>query len=513
MSKDIEDLFKDGFEGFEQQPKNDMWDKIVQKRQINNLTNNASPEVTPEHIYSKEFTNFETQPAEKVWSNVLTHINNRRQQKKYTRWSLLLLLLIGSCSSLVWLYENKGDGNLITVKSVTEKGTKQTQKEYNNNIASTAQTPNTIKVKEQTNTNSETKGNTVVNYNKRNYRNAAGSNPASTNSNNILVVNEPFALSPNDKIVDEKTKAKNIEIVTTINEHNKRKEIAEALTNKELTNNTALLKPDSIATSYSSAKKKEEKKIPETKGDNKWWHGPSYFKYTSETDMNNEESNWKFGASVGNEWPIIRFKGNSNDPQYTQFRTNDESRAFSYNAQGFAIRQLGKLLFVQIGLGYSSFAFNGDYRHSIYKVQTITTPQGNTIYDTLYSYKINAQSQYRSSYVEVPIILGLHLGESRFNYDIKTGYIYQILQSQSGSALSPTTHQLEPIGATNQLTANRFGATWIISCKVNYQIKHELSVFIEPSLRYNLNALLGNAAQQQYINSLGLSGGFKFHID
>lgn len=81
MSKDIEGLFKDGFEGFEQQPKNDMWDKIVQQRQINNLTNNASHEVTPEHTFSKEFKNFESQPGERVWHNVLTHINSRRQQR------------------------------------------------------------------------------------------------------------------------------------------------------------------------------------------------------------------------------------------------------------------------------------------------------------------------------------------------------------------------------------------------------------------------------------------------
>ncbi len=467
MNKNIEDLFKDGFEGFEQQPEKDLWDKILQQRQVNNLTNSPSHEVTPEHIYSKEFKNFVQQPNEKVWRNVLIHINNRRQQKKYMKWSLLLLLLIGSCSSLVWLYDNKGDGDLITGKSVTEKGAKQIQKESNNNITSTAQTPNTNKVKERTNTNSETMGNTLVDYNKRNYRKTSGRNPESTNNNDVVVVNEPFALSPNDKIVNEKTIAKYIEFITIINEHNKLKEIAEAATNKELANNSALLKPDSAATAFTSTKKKDEKKILETKGEKKWWHGPSYFKYTSETDMNNEESNWKFGASVGIEIPIVRFKGNSGYTLYTQFRKDDEKRAFSYNAQVFAVRQLGSILLVQTGLGYSSFGFTGDYQHSIYSVRDSITPQGNIIHDTTYSYKINAQSQYRINYLEVPIIFGYHFGDYRFNFDLKVGYIFQLLASQNGSVLSPTSHQLEPLGAANQLSANRIGASGVISLRLN----------------------------------------------
>lgn len=512
MSKDIEGLFKDGFEGFEQQPKNDMWDKIVQQRQINNLTNNASHEVTPEHTFSKEFKNFESQPGERVWHNVLTHINSRRQQKKYTTWSLLLLLLIGSCSSLVWLYDNNGDGNLITGESTKEKGATHIEQKSNNNFTSPAQSTNDTRVNYQENTISEiTVGNSAVKYDKSFYRSARSAS-ALTNDDGVLGNSETPIHVSNDKIVDENIKAKNIEIITIINDHNKLKGIAESHTNKGLASNGSLIKPDSAAATFASNKKKDEKKTLYTKAEKKWWHGPSYFKYTSETNMNNEESNWKLGASVGYEWPRVKFTGNAN-PLFNQFRKDDESRDVSYNAQAFLVRQIGRPFLVQFGVGFISYGFKGDYQHSIYTVRDSTTPQGNIIHDTTYSYKINAQSHFRINFIELPIIFGYRFGDNRTNFDFKAGYIMQLLQAQNGYVLSPTSHQLEPIGAPNEFSANRFGSSAYLSARGNWQIMHELSVFLEGNIRYNLKPLMGGATQQQYISSVGINGGIKFHID
>ncbi len=502
MNKKIEDLFKDGFEGFEQQPKKDLWDKILHQRQVNNLTNNPSHEVTPEHIYSKEFKNFEQQPAEKVWRNVLTHINNRRQQKKYTRWSLLLLLLIGSCSSLVWLYEGKGDtnmaGTLDTKREIAqvEKSFSQIPQDLNNQI-------NTV----EKSANIEIYSNGVsATEKKQNYI-------ADPTLSNTLNLNKTTSSTDVPYTLENPTEAKIIDVNTDIVNNHKINAVAEVAEQKVLEKSTISTNPDSLPTDVVDAKKKDtKKKVDDNTSAKKWWHGPTYFKYTSETDMNNEESNWKFGASVGYEWPRVKFTGNSN-PIYTQFRKDDESRAFSYNAQAFLVRQIGKPLLVQFGLGYISYGFSGDYHHSIYTVRDSTTPQGNIIHDTTYSYKINLQSHFRINFIELPIMFGYHLGDNRFNFDFKAGYIMQLLQSQNGFVLSPNSHQLEAIGTANELSAKRFGTSAIFSVRANWQIMHELSMFIEGNARYNVKPLMSEATQQQYINSNGINVGAKFHID
>ena len=91
-------------------------------------------------------------------------------------------------------------------------------------------------------------------------------------------------------------------------------------TNTELEKNGVSPVPDTAITATPNIRKKEESKTVATGRDGKWWRGPTYFMYTSETDMNNEESNWKFGASVGFDFPSVRFKGNSTDLLYNQFR-------------------------------------------------------------------------------------------------------------------------------------------------------------------------------------------------
>lgn len=177
------------------------------------------------------------------------------------------MLLIGSCSSLVWLYDNNGDGNLITGESTKEKGATHIEQKSNNNFTSPAQSTNDTRVNYQENTISEiTVGNSAVKYDKSFYRSARSAS-ALTNDDGVLGNSETPIHVSNDKIVDENIKAKNIEIINIINDHNKLKGIAESHTNKGLASNGSLIKPDSAAATFASNKKKDEKKTLYTKAE------------------------------------------------------------------------------------------------------------------------------------------------------------------------------------------------------------------------------------------------------
>jgi len=129
-------------------------------------------------------------------------------------------------------------------------------------------------------------------------------------------------------------------------------------------------------------------------------------------------------------------------------------------------------------------------------MDTITTVErGTTI--------LRSYNRYHS--IDIPLLLGYEIEAGKFNFSINSGVYFNIFARQKGKILSQSDEP-EFITSNNPQRINAFekdlGISIYGSIGLNYQIRPNLQLLIEPNLRYQLKPITLETypLEQQYIN-------------
>lgn len=232
--------------------------------------------------------------------------------------------------------------------------------------------------------------------------------------------------------------------------------------------------------------------------------------------------------------------------KYTDYvaRRNSEEAAALYTSYNFHVGIKKKRLGVFTGIELNQYGEQIEYSNwllgeveqinptvSYFTDSTINTIyyylQGNEFSETNFSYftdssitndtslfkgQVNEDlSSFRSktmlSYFEIPLILDYSIFKnSKFSISLNTGISLGILRSRRGFYLSPELNEVFNLESNDYfkktILNGRFGAD------LNWMIKDNFSIFIQPNYRFNLQSTFNKSANiNQRYNTIGLQLG------
>ncbi len=90
------------------------------------------------------------------------------------------------------------------------------------------------------------------------------------------------------------------------------------------------------------------------------------------------------------------------------------------------------------------------------------------------------------SYIEVPVLFGLHLEKNKFLFNLKTGPVFNCITTITGRSVLDAENNISRLHLS---TFNSPGIRWELSPEVIYKVDDEFSIFIEPRYTYDVNKL------------------------
>lgn len=204
---------------------------------------------------------------------------------------------------------------------------------------------------------------------------------------------------------------------------------------------------------------------------------------------------------------------------YAQLRENSETPTFAYNVSARISAVTGFGLALRTGLSYTQFNEQFKYRNENEERIIITNrydTQGNIIgTDTIVetgTREVITHNRY--SMLDVPILAGYEFGHKKFSFSVNGGILLNVMFDQKGQFLSP--NDLKPAsfskgqpGAT-QPFRQTLAMGWYGSLGIQYEMKHQISLLVEPYFRIDPQPFTkaGYIVQQRYFTT-GLSIGLR----
>ncbi len=502
--QDIDELFHQKIEGFEEIPNNNLWDKIE-----NNLNLKA---------------------------------NNNLRNKYYTtkKIAAVLLLLLISC---IFYINNKSKNNIVEKNNNNQNVNKNKNQQLNiNNIVSTNDNNNNLKNKSQQikvqNTNSVTKKRTNNNLNINQIAEINSSVilnkidskiklKTQKNSNENIVTNSKAKYLSNNKILQNKNeKSSTIETETLVSK-NETINIGKKLNNDEQFLNNNLFTLNTYNNTNSLANNVTPNFIL-TKNYNNFKINLSKIKIskkfaiivyaTPQTTFNRiEDENEHKRPAPNNAVPGI--------PYDDRHKIKEEESDFATISTGATIqKQLHKNIFLQSGIEFNSqtsytkskkvFAEKdnrGDirFRHNSSFGATYINPKiGTTL--QLGDSAIAAPTINTIQFIGIPIQVGYAFTKNKFTIQPFLGITYNFLIKQKARTGLIDVANKEIINVIDGVKKNFINTNF--GFQLQYAIKKNIAFTIAPTAHIALTAINKNNTVKSYPNTIGLMTGLQFKL-
>lgn len=151
---------------------------------------------------------------------------------------------------------------------------------------------------------------------------------------------------------------------------------------------------------------------------------------------------------------------------------------------------------LEISRGQIRLNYNDESKKTIVTnvtpVDTIVDSEGNTtvVWDTLSREVTNVipvEKFNKFTLLDIPVTVGYTFLGSKYDIEINTGVVFNVLFEKSGNILAPDG-EARPIDPSQSGSINAYnnelGISVITSAGFNYHLSDQLSVFAEPQLRY-----------------------------
>jgi hypothetical protein len=528
----LEELFKNSFEQFEETPSENVWSGVAADRLMK--SSNGITDPSAEQAVTSAFNNFESQPTEQVWAGVKKHLINRLYKKRRRRvaaWLFSLLFVVSSGFGLYLYNDNELPlpqeaiaTNENSPVAIEEPQAITPQPQINNTTANDAVSESQIGassaiVEENSGTRAESFPKPLITTSTEipAIITTTGNSPSS-NSSNIAPIkrqkDKPVIATATEILADPvganyhvkydleeqpadyQAPAKNVvkteEVVSDKKEEASTPNSQDILNSKEASNKES---KDAKVMKPAVAEEVKSKKAS------------NYIKYNSTTDLNNNEARFSIKIMGGLDKVWNQIKGGSD--VYRELRGIRLPAANSYNfGLGFSY-SFNKTWFIQSGVSMISRSFSERYDKKI--VKTVTTSSGQD--STFVSYNIDRAVNYGYKGLEIPFLVGVHLGDARLNYHIAAGPTYTLMTATKGEVLAPVSMQPEPFTGNNSSLVKGFNGL-LLNAGISYQLLHELSFSIDPTFRYALKSVYdNNYTIKQRPASIGVNLGLTYHID
>ncbi|RMB63403.1 hypothetical protein EAX61_03155 [Dokdonia sinensis] len=485
-----------------------------------------------DRLFQEKFKNFEAQPSDAVWEKIALAKAEKENRKVVPLWWRLggiaaaLALLIGLGSLLF----NPTEGESTIVDTTTENAAKENEdKNFSNTEEQVAQEQSNEKEK---NANTQQKNNFVTTDNiagvntdtkaqKSEQRNRTTSNNSSQNNS---IVTSQYASKVNNDSPDQKNNTRtsgnlnsNTAVVftdnTSINEEN-------VLSNKsEDANNNRVTNPNITTPQKGETTTIAQNNSEEVKGD----EGKSLIDVAQEIEENKldeaitinvdtpNNKRWDVGAVAA---PVYYgdFGGSGIDPK---FKDNGKSGDvnLSYGVQvSYAVNKKFKVRTgvsnVDLSYGTNDISFTPDISATLLsgvdyndnaRFLSVTDRVNTT--DELSSIEAdnfqggtsvsNGSLQQSVGYIEVPVEAVYTISDKRLGIEV-IGGMSTLFLNDNEIAIESQEGLRTPIGESNSL--NDVSFTTNVGVGVNYKVTDKVKVNVEPTLKYQLNAFEGAAA-------------------
>lgn len=479
--EDIEHTFKNAFDSFEEQPSGAVWERINEDREMKQRV--GITDTTPESLFSVAFKNFNTGPAEAVWTGIRGYLI-RKWWIRTIKWSSLILIL--GLISGVYIYKSNSSAGSSDSKTPSVENNKAfVLKQLSGDGPETS--PLNIP-------RSKTGGITLTKTEEK----VVTHKPIYINSSHGQRVQHDAMAPVQNVIALNDIKSQPLSEVSPSNPA-----AAQALV-QEAGDSVSDVSKDN-----GSGELKKERKYTKSKPD-QVKKNSNIVKYTKETDINNEESPWKIGVMAGLDYGNFYLKGGNK--LYQEVRKGQELfNPGSFHTGITFSRMLGTHWYVQSNLVYANQTMLVAYNRKLVQADTLRDGSGNIVrIDQKVIFNVDTNASYRFTTLEIPFLVGFRIGERRWTFHAMAGPSWNLLLLASGSMLSPNSMQVESLQSM-PLVKQQWGL-WL-AVGAGYQLNHHISLTFEPMLRYKFNSVFSSGfPAKQYNYASGVNLGVRYHI-
>jgi|GEM_PF-2924335 len=516
-----------------------------------------------DQLFKRSFKGFQNEPPANIKANIIQTLDKKDAQKKKSKgfWFLPLVLCLVSVPMFIVLFSTgkANENNPIFISNNIPKSNFQ----LNNNSSLTHQLPsqtansNGLKTNNLNNTiyESNHQNNLCKNHNQLTVFKPLIDDQKTTNKNfgtknntkgNALIISNKTSDEEKPVVIQNKFNPQPAEKETVI--LSSFKENKPNLTNNKITSNT---NDNNNSISVQPATRGEIKEPIYLPDADKTNEKPTIF--PEQTSLNKPSSppgppsQSKFSFDVF-ATPLIALARGQNQ-NYGTFVTLSQKSNLSPNLGVEAKYAMSSKLFLQSGINYT--AFNSKINYDINAPTSIDTSESHWtvdyhtfidhidstlindstggsfyIYDTIYATTIDsawlqiADTTFLKekganvntvSYIEFPLLVGFTFRKGNLSFQISTGISYGIL---SGNRWKPSKIVSSPIGiyfTSESWKKNIYNYLLRIGC--SYYINDRLSLFLQPSLRININALFDKSfVETKKYNAIGFNTGVNFKL-
>ncbi len=514
MSKDIEDIFSNAFGEFEQTPSERVWKGIAKDREEKQRL--GITEATPESEMTHGLSNLAAEPGEGVWQAIAHNRFMKLMQRKMLRIAAAILLLLGiglAANSLV--EREEGSGKMEDGSGKMEVGSREIE------VGSGKMGDGSGKMEVGSGEMEVGSGKmgegSVGQSTVGNVKAKETGEQEVKSSQQLPVASQQSSSTQHSTTESSETTAKSSEVSnpesTTGNQQ-------PASDNQSIA--VAPKNPAALPTAEPDMSKLPKPKrmnsphkdhffyIPTVASGNKY--GNNYTKYNSQTDLNNEGSRLKFGVALGWEF-YTKYKTTGVNKYYERMRgVAYEGQPKGVSASFSASINLNRYLYLQTGANivnrWASPNYEATFGHTVMTVDGF----GNTTFVDVTDYEIHAVTRYSLTHLEIPIMVGVTLGEGRLSGHIVAGPSYNKLIDKKGFMLSAVN--MRAVHLDNATAHNFAKANWgcIVNAGGSWQIKHEWSLSTDLTYKYYSNMFGNSYPATQTMYGLGVNVGIRYHL-